>query len=243
MSWTKKVAAPSEVVDKGQKVRAVVLSVHPDKKRIALGLKQLTLDPWQKEILERYSSETEHPGVVTKVTNFGIFVELEDDLEGLLHISELTPADHLEAGAKVGVRVLRLDTEDRKIALTLIRDPEALERLGVGEDEEPAESEPAAEEAKAEEPSKAEEPAVEEPAEAKAEEAPKADAEEAPKADAEEAPKAEEPAAEEAPAEEPSAGEPASEEPTAEEEPKAEAEEPAKDEGEAKEEAEAKPEA
>jgi small subunit ribosomal protein S1 len=121
MSWTKKVANPAEVLEKGKPVRAVVLSVHPDKKRIALGLKQLELDPWQKEILERFGPETEHVGTVTKVTNFGIFVQLDMDLEGLLHISELTPADRLQAADRVAVRVLRLDTEERKIGLTLIR--------------------------------------------------------------------------------------------------------------------------
>ncbi len=129
MSWTKKIANPAEVMDKGSTVRAVVLSVHPDKKRIALGLKQLELDPWQKEILEKFKPETEHAGAVTKVTNFGIFVQLDQDLEGLLHISELTPADNLQPGDAVAVKVLRLDTDDRKIALTLVRDEEIAKAL------------------------------------------------------------------------------------------------------------------
>jgi small subunit ribosomal protein S1 len=129
MSWTKKVANPAELLEKGAKVRAVVLSVHPDKKRIALGLKQLELDPWQKEILERFAPHTEHVGTVTKVTNFGIFVQLELDLEGLLHISELTPADRLQAGDRAAVRVLRLDTEERKIGLTLVRGEQAAELI------------------------------------------------------------------------------------------------------------------
>jgi small subunit ribosomal protein S1 len=129
MSWTKKVANPAEVLEKGKPVRAVVLSVHPDKKRIALGLKQLELDPWQKEILERFGPETEHVGTVTKVTNFGIFVQLDMDLEGLLHISELTPADRLQANDRVAVRVLRLDTEERKIGLTLLRGEHAQDMI------------------------------------------------------------------------------------------------------------------
>jgi small subunit ribosomal protein S1 len=129
MSWTKRIANPAEMLEKGQKVRAVVLSVHPDKKRIALGLKQLELDPWQKEILERFGPETEHVGTVTKVTNFGVFVALDMDLEGLLHISELTPADRLQANDRVAVKVLRLDTEERKIGLTLIRGDHAAEML------------------------------------------------------------------------------------------------------------------
>jgi small subunit ribosomal protein S1 len=121
MSWTKKVANPADVLEKGQPVRAVVLSVHPDKKRIALGLKQLELDPWQDSILKRFAPDSEHAGVVTKVTNFGVFVALDEDLEGLLHVSELTPADLLEAGHPAAVKVLRLDTDERKIALTLLR--------------------------------------------------------------------------------------------------------------------------
>ena len=129
MSWTKRIANPAEMLEKGQQVRAVVLSVHPDKKRIALGLKQLELDPWQKEILERFGPETEHVGTVTKVTNFGVFVALDMDLEGLLHISELTPADRLEAGARVAVKVLRLDTEERKIGLTLLRGDHAADLI------------------------------------------------------------------------------------------------------------------
>ncbi len=125
MSWTRKIQNPAEVLDKGAKVQAVVLSVHPDKKRIALGLKQLELDPWQQpEFTQRYGPETEHVGAVTKVTNFGIFIGLEEGLEGLLHISELTPADNLQPGARVAVRVLRLDGEERKIGLALIRGDE-----------------------------------------------------------------------------------------------------------------------
>ncbi len=122
ISWTKKVANPMDLLEKGARLRTVVLSVHPDKKRIALGLKQLEIDPWQKEILETYRPDSEHAGKVTKVTNFGVFVELENGLEGLVHISELTPADHLKPGDRVAVRVLRLDTEERKIGLALDRE-------------------------------------------------------------------------------------------------------------------------
>ncbi|MDF1702817.1 MAG: S1 RNA-binding domain-containing protein, partial [Planctomycetota bacterium] len=226
MSWTKKVANPNEIVNKGDNVRAVVLSVHPDKKRIALGLKQLTLDPWQMEILERFGVETEHAGTVTKVTNFGIFVELENDLEGLLHISELTPSDHLEPGSRVGVRVLRLDTDERKIALTLMRDPALLAGLGLKVEEGEVAEHPAVPlppPPTLEVPVDAEgdiDPKVEEAAEAAAAAA-KAAAEaeaEAPAAEAEEAPAAEaEVPAEEAPAAEAEA--PAEEAPAAEAEP------------------------
>jgi small subunit ribosomal protein S1 len=211
MSWTKKVANPAEIVQKGDSVRAVVLSVHPDKKRIALGLKQLTLDPWQKEILEGYAPETEHAGTVTKVTNFGIFVALEDDLEGLLHISELTPADHLEPGRRVGVRVLRLDTDERKIALALIRDLEILEGLGVDPDADPI---PLPEAPAAIFDDDSVDPTLEDDDE------PAAATEEA-KAEADETPAAEAPASE-APAEDAPASEAPAEEPAAEEVPAAE---------------------
>ncbi len=221
MSWTRKIANPAEVMEKGQALRAVVLSVHPDKKRIALGMKQLELDPWQQEILERFAVETEHAGVVTKVTNFGIFIQLENDLEGLLHISELTPADHLQPGDKVAVRVLRLDTDERKIALTLVRDEEASAAL-IGALPDEVVERAAQETARAEGASAA---AAEEASAAEAEEAPAAEAEEAPAAEAEEAPAAE---AEEAPAAEAEEA-PAAE---AEEAPAAEAEEASSDEAE-----------
>ena len=99
MSWTKKIAHPTEVLKKGDKIKALVLSVDQEKKRIALGLKQLELG----SVAARHPgalrrSGTEHVGTVTKITNFGVFVELEKDLEGLLHISELTPSDNLTAG-------------------------------------------------------------------------------------------------------------------------------------------------
>jgi small subunit ribosomal protein S1 len=128
MSWTRKISNPAEMLEKGTKVKALVLSVDKEKKRIALGLKQLELDPWQNEIASRFGVDTEHEGEVTKVTNFGVFVALEKDLEGLLHISELTPSDNLTPGSKVNVRVLRIDPGERKIGLTLVRGGEPAEK-------------------------------------------------------------------------------------------------------------------
>jgi small subunit ribosomal protein S1 len=152
MSWTKKIANPAEVVNKGDKVKALVLSVDKEKKRIALGMKQLELDPWQHDIADRFGPNTEHIGEITKVTNFGVFVSLEKDLEGLLHISELTPTDHLTPGSKVKVRVLRIDADERKIGLTLVRDgvpagdeaPKAETPAAPAEPEAPAEQPPEA---------------------------------------------------------------------------------------------------
>ncbi|MCZ6596993.1 MAG: 30S ribosomal protein S1, partial [Planctomycetota bacterium] len=126
MSWTKKVAHPSEVVRKGDKMRCVVLSVDTDKKRIALGLKQLFPDPWLEEIPANYHVGDLLSGYVTKTTNFGVFVKLEEDLEGLLHISELSdhkiasPEEIVQPGMKVEVRVIRVDIEERKIGLSFV---------------------------------------------------------------------------------------------------------------------------
>jgi len=126
MSWTKKVAHPSEMVKKGDKLQCVVLSVDKEKKRIALGKKQLTPDPWLEEIPSNYHVGDLLSGYVTKITNFGVFVKLDDDLEGLLHISELTddrnakPEDLLGPGMKVEVRVIRVDIDERKIGLSFV---------------------------------------------------------------------------------------------------------------------------
>jgi predicted RNA-binding protein with RPS1 domain len=91
MSWTKKINHPSETLKIGDTVKAVVLSVDAEKKRVALGLKQLNEDPWKHAIPRRFLGRRRASGAVTKSTNFGVFVELEDGLEGLLHISELGP--------------------------------------------------------------------------------------------------------------------------------------------------------
>ena len=126
MSWTKKVAHPSEMVKKGDRLQCVVVSVDKEKKRIALGKKQLSPDPWMEEIPTNYHVGDLLSGYVTKLTNFGVFVKLENDLEGLLHISELTDdreakaEDILQPGQKVEVRVIRVDVDERKIGLSFV---------------------------------------------------------------------------------------------------------------------------
>jgi len=125
MSWTRKVSHPSEVVQKGDTIKTVILEVDPDKRRVALGLKQLEPDPWQDEIPARYRSGDLVRGIVTKLTSFGAFVELEDGLEGLLHISELSdkkipsPEEIVDVGDVLDVRVIRVDPDERKIGLSL----------------------------------------------------------------------------------------------------------------------------
>ncbi len=124
MSWTRKISHPSEMLEKGQEVRCKVLSVDQDRRRIALGLKQLEDDPWAHDIPSKYQPGQVVRGTVTKITNFGVFVGLEDGLEGLLHISELAdhkvdnPEEIVKVGDEIEVKILRVDTEDRKIGLS-----------------------------------------------------------------------------------------------------------------------------
>jgi len=123
MSWTKKISHPKDILKKGDKIEAMILSVDGMNRRIALGIKQLTPDPWD-DIQERYPSGKVMKGKIMKIANFGMFIELEKDLEGLLHISEieLGPEEKLETKYKVGdeveVKVLRVDGVQKKIALS-----------------------------------------------------------------------------------------------------------------------------
>ncbi len=124
MSWTRKVSHPSEMVEKGQEIKCRVLSVDQGRRRIALGLKQLDQDPWVSSIPDKYQPNQLVKGKVTKITNFGVFVGLEDGLEGLLHISELAdhkvenPEDVVKVGDEIEVKVLRVDIDERKIGLS-----------------------------------------------------------------------------------------------------------------------------
>jgi len=124
MSWVRKVSHPNEVVAKGDKVTCIVLNVDQERKRIALGLKQMASDPWEGDIPGRYHPGDIKTGKVTKLTNFGVFVELEQGLEGLLHISELaehkveSPEEVVKVGDEIEVKVLRVDAADRKIGLS-----------------------------------------------------------------------------------------------------------------------------
>jgi small subunit ribosomal protein S1 len=127
MSWTKKIGHPGEMLKKGQAIKCIVLAVDQEKQRVALGLKQMSEDPWVRAIPEKYIAGQIVKGKVTKLTNFGVFVELEPDLEGLLHISELSdqkvegPQDVVKPGQELEVKILRVDTDDRKIGLSLKR--------------------------------------------------------------------------------------------------------------------------
>lgn len=124
MSWTRKISHPSEMVEKGQEVECRVISVDQQRRRIALGLKQLQDDPWATDIPNKYQPGQVVTGTVTKLTNFGVFVGLENGLEGLLHISELAdhkvenPEEVVKVGDAIEVKILRVDAEERKIGLS-----------------------------------------------------------------------------------------------------------------------------
>jgi small subunit ribosomal protein S1 len=124
MSWTRKISHPSEVVEKGQEVECKVISVDQQRRRIALGLKQMSEDPWASDIPNKYQPGQIVKGNVTKLTNFGVFVGLENGLEGLLHISELAdhkvdnPEEIVKVGDEIEVKILRVDSDERKIGLS-----------------------------------------------------------------------------------------------------------------------------
>ncbi|XZE43232.1 30S ribosomal protein S1 [Pirellulaceae bacterium SH467] len=158
MSWTRKISHPSEVLTKGQVVKCRVLSVDQARRRIALGLKQLDDDPWNTTIPAKYQPGQLVSGKVTKITNFGVFVGLEDSLEGLLHISELAdhkvenPEDVVKVGDEIEVKVLRVDSDERKIGLSR-------KRVDWSEEQMQAEAEKEAQQAASA--AKSEKPAVE----------------------------------------------------------------------------------
>jgi small subunit ribosomal protein S1 len=125
MSWTKRVRHPSEILKKGEKVEALVLHVDKANHRISLGLKQIQQDPWQAAVPEKYRVGMDVKGKVVRTTDFGAFVELEDGVEGLLHVSELSldrvnkPEDVVQVGQELTLKVIKLDPEERKIGLSL----------------------------------------------------------------------------------------------------------------------------
>jgi small subunit ribosomal protein S1 len=124
MSWTKRIKHPSELYSKGQIVQAVVLNIDPENERLSLGIKQLVIDPWN-EIPQKYKPGTKVKGKVTSVTDFGIFLEIEEGIEGLIHVSELSqekvasPKGFANVGDEIEAMVLNIDPDDKKIALSI----------------------------------------------------------------------------------------------------------------------------
>lgn len=126
LSWTKRVKHPSELYKKGEEIQAIVLNIDKENERFSLGVKQLTPDPWE-EIPARYPVGSSVVGTVTNVTDFGLFVEIEEGIEGLVHVSEIskekvkTPVGLFQEGQEVTAKVVNIGKEERKIGLSLKR--------------------------------------------------------------------------------------------------------------------------
>jgi small subunit ribosomal protein S1 len=123
MSWTEHIRHPSQIVSLGQLVQVKILNIDTDGKKISLGMKQLEPDPWQN-IADRYPPGTVMNGKVRNITNFGVFVEIEPGIDGLVHISDLSwtkrirhPSEMVKKGQELDVVVLNIDTDDRRISL------------------------------------------------------------------------------------------------------------------------------
>ncbi len=124
LSWTRKVRHPSELVKKGDEVDAVVLGIEVEHERVSLGMKQTVGDPWQT-VAERYPLNTRVKGKVSSVADFGVFVELEEGIEGLIHISQLSservdkPQSLFKVGDELEALVVQVDTKERRIGLSI----------------------------------------------------------------------------------------------------------------------------
>ncbi len=123
MSWSQHIKNPAQVLKEGEEVEAVVLNIEPEERKISLGLKQLTPDPWEN-IEEKYPVGSKHNGVVRNLTPFGAFVELEEGVDGLVHISDLSwtkkvrhPSEVVKKGQDIEVVVLDINKDERRIAL------------------------------------------------------------------------------------------------------------------------------
>ena len=133
ISWTKKINHPSELYKKGNEVQAVILDIDKENERFSLGIKQLTPDPWN-EIPEKYKPGTRVPGTVTNVTDFGLFVELEEGIEGLIHVSQLpkgkqdNPLEGFQVEDEIQAEVVNVSKEDKRIGLSIRKLEESPER-------------------------------------------------------------------------------------------------------------------
>jgi small subunit ribosomal protein S1 len=131
ISWTQRIKHPGELYKKGQTVQAVVLNIDKENERFSLGIKQIHEDPWET-IPDRYPAGTKVHGKVTSVTDFGVFLEIEEGIEGMIHVSELSkdrvnsPADFTKEGEELTAMVLKVNKKDKKIALSI----KSLEKVG-----------------------------------------------------------------------------------------------------------------
>jgi small subunit ribosomal protein S1 len=126
ISWTKRIKHPSEVYKKGEVIQAIVLDIEKANERFSLGIKHLTEDPW-KTVAERYEVGKEITGTITNLTDFGVFVELEEGIEGLVHVSEIskekikTPIGMYNVGDLITARVMNINSDERRIGLSIKR--------------------------------------------------------------------------------------------------------------------------
>ena len=138
ISWTKRVKHPSEIFRKNQEVQAIVLNIDKDNERFSLGIKQLESDPWES-IPYRYPMGSVVSGPITNVTDFGLFVELEEGIEGLVHVSEISrekvksPVGQFKPGDSITAKVINISSKDRKIGLSMKKMEEQEERSDYGE--------------------------------------------------------------------------------------------------------------
>ncbi|MCC5921478.1 MAG: 30S ribosomal protein S1 [Cyclobacteriaceae bacterium] len=125
MSWSQHLRNPQDFINVGDELEAVVLTLDKDERKMSLGIKQLTEDPWTKsDVLTKYAVGTKHKGIVRNLTNFGLFIELEEGIDGLVHVSDLSwtkkikhPSEFVKVNEELEVQVLELDVDNRRLAL------------------------------------------------------------------------------------------------------------------------------
>jgi small subunit ribosomal protein S1 len=125
MSWSQHLRNPQDFIKIGDELEAVVLTLDREERKMSLGIKQLSEDPWtKKDLLTKYAVGTKHTGIVRNLTNFGLFIELEEGIDGLVHVSDLSwtkkikhPSEFVKVGDELEVQVLELDVENRRLAL------------------------------------------------------------------------------------------------------------------------------
>ena len=126
ISWTKRIKHPSELFKKGELIQAIVLDIEKEYERFSLGIKQLQTDPWTT-VAERYQVGKEITGTITNLTDFGVFIELEEGIEGLVHVSEIskekikTPVGKFNVGDVIAARVMNINSDERRIGLSIKR--------------------------------------------------------------------------------------------------------------------------
>lgn len=126
MSWSQHLRNPQDFISVGDQLEAVVLTIDRDDRKMSLGIKQLTEDPWTKQdVLTNYAVGTKHTGIVRNLTNFGLFIELEEGIDGLVHVSDLSwtkkikhPSEFVKVGDELEVVVMELDVDNRRLALS-----------------------------------------------------------------------------------------------------------------------------